>query len=105
MRRVLLDRHERMNPAPTDLVFPSPKGFSINDNNFCNRAWKKILTICQIEYRSPYQIRHSAISQALHQGANPIALAEQTGHDKRVLLSTYAHAIDRKCLFVDFGAK
>ena len=102
-----------MNPAPTDLVFPSPKGFSINDNNFCNRAWKKILTICQIEYRSPYQIRHSAISQALHQGANPndsssrlrFALAEQTGHDKRVLLSTYAHAIGSECLFVDFGAK
>ena len=90
VRRVLLDRHERLNPAPTDLVFPSPKGFSIDDHNFCNRAWKTILTSCQVEYRSPYQIRHSAISQALHQGANPIALAEQTGHDKRVLLSTYA---------------
>ena len=105
VRRVLLDRHERLNPAPTDLVFPSPKGLSIDDHNFCNRAWKTILASCQIEYRSPYQIRHSAISQALHQGANPIALAEQTGHDKRVLLSTYAHAIGSECLFVDFGAK
>jgi hypothetical protein len=30
-----------------------------------------------------------------------IALAEQTGHDKRVLLSTYAHAINQECPFVD----
>lgn len=54
----------------------------------------KILASCKIEYRKPYNLRHSAISHALDRGANPIALAEQTGHDKRVLLSTYAHAIE-----------
>jgi integrase len=32
-----------------------------------------------------------------------MALAEQTGHDKRVLLSTYAHAIDRQVLFVSIN--
>ena len=103
VRSMLANRFDRLTPAPTDLVFPSPKGLSIDDHNFCNRAWKTILESCHIGYRSPYQIRHSAISQALHQGANPIALAEQTGHDKRVLLSTYAHAIGSECLFVDIG--
>jgi integrase len=49
-----------------------------------------------------YTLRHSAISLALASGVNPIDLAEQTGHDKRVLLSTYAHAIGKKSLFVDF---
>jgi integrase len=102
VRLMLVDRHERLNPQPEDLVFPSPKGLAINDHRFRARAWKTILESCQIEYRSPYKIRHSAISHALHQGANPIALAEQTGHDKRVMLSTYAHAIDQQCLFVDF---
>ena len=100
---MLVDRHERLNSQPEDLVFPSPKGLAIDDHRFRARAWKTILESCQIEYRSPYKIRHSAISHALSNGANFIALAEQTGHDKRVMLSTYAHEIDRKCLFIDFG--
>jgi integrase len=99
---MLVDRHERLNPQPDDLVFLSPKGLAIDDGRFRARAWKTILESCQIEYRSPYKVRHSAISHALDNGANFIALAEQTGHDKRVMLSTYAHAIDRKCLFVEF---
>jgi integrase len=101
VRSMLVDRFDRLSPQPDDLVFPSPKDLSIDDHNFCTRAWKKILESCQIEYRSPYKIRHSAISHALSNGANFIALAEQTGHDKRVLLNTYAHAINRESLFVD----
>ncbi|WP_310415039.1 tyrosine-type recombinase/integrase [Chamaesiphon sp. OTE_8_metabat_110] len=100
---MLGDRRNRLKPNPEDLVFPSPKGLPINDHRFRARAWKTILESCQIEYRSPYKIRHSAISHALNNGANFIALAEQTGHDKRVLLSTYAHAIEQECLFVDIG--
>jgi integrase len=100
---MLADRFDRSSPQPDELVFPSPKGLAINDHRFRARAWKAVLESCQIEYRSPYKIRHSAISHALSNGANFIALAEQTGHDKRVMLSTYAHAIDRECLFVDLG--
>jgi integrase len=103
VRSMLADRRDRLEPRPDDLVFPSPKGLAIDDHRFRARAWKTILESCQIEYRSPYKIRHSAISHALSNGANFIALAEQTGHDKRVMLSTYAHAIDRECLFVDIG--
>jgi integrase len=103
VRSMLVDRFDRLSPQPDDLVFPSPKGLSIDDHNFCTRAWKKILESCQIEYRSPYKIRHSAISHALSNGVNVIALSEQTGHSARVMLSTYAHAIDRECLFVDLG--
>lgn len=103
VRSMLVARYERVKPQPTDLVFPSPKGLAIDDHRFSERAWKTILESCQIEYRKLYNLRHSAISHALHNGANPISLAEQTGHDKRVMLSTYAHAIEQKCLFVDFG--
>jgi integrase len=103
LKQILISRYERLEPQADDLVFPSPKGVAIDDHNFCNRAWKTILTSCHIEYRTPYNLRHSAISHALAQGANPIALAEQTGHDKRVLLSTYAHAIDREVLFVSIN--
>jgi integrase len=84
------------------LVFTSPHGKPIDDHNFNRRAWNAIVTQLGIEYRKPYAVRHSAISHALANGANPIALAEQTGHDKRVMLETYAHAIERQSLFVEF---
>ena len=101
---MLLERYKRMNPQQEDLVFPSPKGLPLDDHNFNRRAWKTILASCHIEYRSPYKLRHSAISHALANGANPIALAEQSGHDKRTMLSTtYAHAIDREVLFVSIN--
>jgi integrase len=103
LQTLLRERFERIQPQPNDLVFTSPKGLAIDDHRFRARAWKTILASCQVEYRKPYNLRHSAISHALDRGANPIALAEQTGHDKRVLLSTYAHAIGRECLFVDIG--
>jgi integrase len=103
-RLMLIARHDRLSPQPDDLVFPSPKGIPIDDHNFCRRAWKTILASCQIEYRTPYNIRHSAISHALESGVNPIALSEQTGHSTRVMLSTYAHAIGRECLFLDMGS-
>jgi integrase len=103
VRSMLLDRFDRLSPKPEDLVFPSPKGLAIDDHRFRARAWKTVLEGSHIEYRTPYNLRHSAISHALYNGANAIALAEQTGHDKRVMLSTYAHAINRECLFVDLG--
>jgi integrase len=100
--KMLSDRHGRLKPKPDDLVFPSPQGLPIDDHNFRNRAWKTILEQCHIEYRKPYAVRHSAISHALANGANPMDLAEQTGHDRRVLLDVYAHAIAKQSLFVEF---
>jgi integrase len=101
VQATLAARFERLQPKPDDLVFPAPRGGAINDQNFRPRAWKQILESCSIEYRRPYALRHSAISHALASGVNPIALAEQTGHDKRVLLDTYAHAITKEYLFLE----
>jgi integrase len=101
LQAALVMRYQKLQPKPDDLVFPAPKGGAIDDNRFRARCWKTILEICNIEYRKPYALRHSAISHALVNGANPIALAEQTGHDKRVLLDTYAHAIAKEYLFVE----
>jgi integrase len=101
MQTALTERYQQVQCNPDDLVFPSPTGIAINDKSFRARAWKSILLGCEVEYRKPYALRHSAISHALAAGANPIALAEQTGHDKRVLLDTYAHAIAKEFLFVE----
>ncbi len=101
VQRMLAARFEQLQPKPDDLVFPRPKGGAIDDQNFRPRAWKQILEGCSIEYKRPYALRHSAISHALANGANPIAIAEQTGHSPKVLLETYAHVIAKEYLFVE----
>ncbi|MBW4553933.1 MAG: tyrosine-type recombinase/integrase [Aphanocapsa sp. GSE-SYN-MK-11-07L] len=102
VQTLLKTRFEQQQPKPDQLVFPAPKGGPINDRLFNRRAWKTVLERLGIDYRRPYTIRHSAISHALANGASPIDLAEQVGHDRRVLLSTYAHCINSKSLFVEF---
>jgi integrase len=100
-QKMLAARFEAMQPKADDLVFPGSKGGAIDDQNFRPRAWKRILVGCSIEYRRPYALRHSAISHALANGANPIAIAEQTGHSVKVLYETYAHVIAKEYLFVE----
>jgi integrase len=102
LAQLLKERYATMQPKPDALVFPAPKGGAIDDHNFLNRAWKRVLLSVGVDYRKTYAVRHSVISHALASGVNPIALAEQTGHDKRVLLATYAHVIQSQSLFVEF---
>ncbi|MBF2027554.1 MAG: tyrosine-type recombinase/integrase [Oscillatoriales cyanobacterium C42_A2020_001] len=39
-----------------DLVFPAPKGGAIDDHNFRNRAWSKVLAKAGVDYRKPYTV-------------------------------------------------
>jgi integrase len=105
VRSMLSERSKRVMPQPDDLVFPALKGGSMNDHRFRAKVWKPILASCNMRYTRPYNIRHSAISHAAKNGADLTALAEQTGHSKRVLMDTYLHAVDRECPFVDFSGK
>lgn len=85
-----------------DLVFPAPTGIPINDHTFRRRAWKTILAKTGISYRKPYATRHTAISQALASGANPLAVAEETGHDPETLFKWYASVIQPQAVMVEF---
>jgi integrase len=100
--QMLMALHCNKQPKPDDLVFPGPRGGTLDDHMFAQRAWKRVLESVGVDYRSLYCIRHSAISHALSRGANPVELSEQTGHSKAILLSTYAHAIEKRSLFVEF---
>ncbi|BDM82026.1 hypothetical protein AM10699_48900 [Acaryochloris marina MBIC10699] len=102
VQSMLKARYERLKPNLEDLVFPSPQGLPICDRSFRRRAWKTVLIKCGIEYRKPYAIRHSAVSHALASGADPISVAEQSGHDKRVMLESYAHVIQPQSVFIEF---
>jgi integrase len=103
VRDMLRTRHQSLNPQPNDLVFPAPKGGYMNDNRFRGKIWAPVLETCGIDYQKPYNLRHTGTSHAAASGASLAEIAEQTGHSKKVLMSTYLHAIDRKCVFPDFG--
>jgi integrase len=103
LQLTLRARFDQLSPRPDELVFPSPRGIPINDHRFRGRAWNTIIATCDVKHENPYNLRHSAISHALANGANPYELAEQTGHSVKVMFKTYAHVINRKCHFVDIG--
>ncbi len=94
-------RKNRLSPKDTDLVFPEPDSRSI-DNRVFLRRWTKVLAITGVKYRKPYSTRHTAISHALENGANPIDVAAQCGHDVATLFEFYAHTIQQKQVFSEF---
>ena len=83
-------------PEPDQLVFTSPKGGSIDDHNFRNRAWVKILMKLEIDYRKPYTTRHTLISHALDLGQSPVMIAQLTGHDVQTLYENYAGSVNSR---------
>lgn len=89
-------------PDPDGLVFTTPRGKSIQENNFRNRAWEPILKELKIEYRKPYNTRHTFISHALEKGLTPATVASMTGHDIQTLYENYAGCIQSNPKLPDF---
>jgi integrase len=75
---------------PEALVFTAPRGSPIDARNFRNRVWKPMLTRLEIDYRNPYNPRHTLISHALDLGMAPTTVAQLTGHDVQTLYENYA---------------
>lgn len=99
---MLRELHQARQPKPEDLVFPAPKGGPVNDKLFNRRAFRAVLERASVPYRRAYTTRHTAISHALANGADPVGIADQTGHDLRTLLKVYAHVIKSQPVFVEF---
>lgn len=79
---------------PNALIFPAPEGGTINDINFSQRIWKKLLAEINIPYRKFNSARHTFTSHALANGVKPLTVAEIAGHDPEVLFKHYASEID-----------
>jgi integrase len=90
----MLQKHKPEGAQPEDLVFLTPKGHSIDDHNFRNRAWVAIIEAEKIPYRKPYSMRSTFISHALASGMNPMTVAQITGHDPEIMFKHYAGVID-----------
>jgi integrase len=99
---MLEQRKEKLQPSPSDLVFTTPTGLSINDRNFRRRAWTQVLKAAGVPYRKPYTTRSTAISHALAANPDYISVARAAGHSPQVMHENYADVIDRRSVFVDF---
>jgi len=74
----------------SEIVFPSVTGQPINTSNFRKRQWKAVLEILGIEYRKPYQMRHTFITLCLDAGVNPKDLAARVGNSPEIIYRHYA---------------
>jgi integrase len=100
LQQLLLDRRPE-NWQPDDPIFTSVEGCamayrpaSYDAKNFCNRYWKPALAELGIDYRKPYNTRHTLISHGLEAGMNPVAIAALTGHDVRTIYENYAGLVN-----------
>jgi integrase len=83
-----------INPELSALIFTF-KGKSIDARYFRRNIWQPILKGIGVEYRKPYNTRHTFISHALQKGINPVVVANITGHDTETLFKYYAGIISR----------
>jgi integrase len=102
--QILLRQRQQFPGAKSnDLVFPSPTGRAIDDNNFCGRVWRAILNAAQIEpHRPPYTARHTFATWAKRNGMTDEQLAYWMGHKTtRMVTEHYGH-LDKQPLVPRF---
>jgi integrase len=77
----------------TRLVFPSPRGGSVDMHNFARRDWHPALEAAGVAPRRLYDVRHSFASNALAAGISLYELSRYMGASVRVLEMHYAHLV------------
>ena len=77
-----------------DLVFHSPTGKSIDDHNFQNRVFKKVLNELGIKERVLYACRHTFGSRCIDQGITPVMTAFLMGNNPETSLRNYTHQLN-----------
>lgn len=81
------------NKKPDDLVFQSPTGKAIDDNQFQKRIFRKVLKELKIEHRVLYACRHTFASRCLQAGITPVSTAFMLGNNPQTLLRNYTHLV------------
>ncbi|GAP99103.1 phage integrase [Leptolyngbya sp. NIES-2104] len=90
----LLKRRRPEDFDPEALVFPGKKGGNLNAKTFYKGAWKTILKKQNIDYRRPYTLRKSFVSNAIYEHGMTIEqVATITRHDPKVLKDSYLESV------------
>ncbi|WP_228040254.1 site-specific integrase [Nodosilinea sp. LEGE 07088] len=91
----LLDANRPEGAKPKDLVFPGPKGKYIDWGNFTTRGWQSVLaSLPDIEYRNPYQTRHTFCSLCREADIPSIQIAKWVGDSAQMIDRVYAKPTD-----------
>jgi integrase len=78
-----------------DLVFPSPKQKFIDWGNFTTRAWQVVLdSLEDIDYRNPYQTRHTFCSLCREVDISSLQIAKWVGNSPAIIDRVYAKPTD-----------
>lgn len=92
--RAALEEHRRAVPKNIEWVFSNRAGGPINPQNFTKRVWRPLLAYLDLEYRRPYQTRHTAATLMLAAGESPEWIAHFLGHTStEMLFKTYSRFI------------
>jgi integrase len=96
----LLRSIEPIHPDAEALVFPSPSGNHIDPGRFRQHIWKPLLAQMCVEYRNPYQTRHTLLTHAVMDPAiGVLGAAKLAGHkDSRMVTQHYARFIGQPSL-------
>jgi integrase len=80
--------------ATSEIVFPSPKGLYIDQKNFAQRAWRKMLESVGVEHRGPYHIRHCALSDWMQKGMSLNDISKLGGTSLEMLSQHYIGSVE-----------
>lgn len=91
----LMETLSTENVQPDDLVFPSPKQKFIDWGNFTTRAWQVVLNSLEdIDYRNPYQTRHTFCSLCREADISSLQIAKWVGNSPAIIDRVYAKPTD-----------
>ena len=77
---------------PEGLVFESPEGFPVRATLFRRRVWRPAVAAAGLEPFRIHDLRHTAVSLWVAEGANPKHVAAMAGHTSvSVVLDRYGH--------------
>lgn len=93
VRDALLEQR-KATPSNIEWVFWNKDGGPIDANNFTKRVWRPLLAYLDLEYRRPYQTRHTTATLMLAAGEAPEWIARLLGHTStEMLFKTYSRYV------------